>query len=318
MLPHDIYPRGRSPDTVGMIPPVARPERYALGEVTVGFLEAQSNSLRRAADWQLAEGSDSLLFQARRAESHFRLAHVEITARPWDCVLIPPGGRCEIDCPRPPSAVVLGLPGQWLERWLPRLDASPYLFRAAEGWSAALCTVVGAITPVTIRGLTLPGSALADNIGALLALSAGPRHQGPPRSLFDSLRQELRASLHRPELSPAQLAARQQISVRALHYAFATGRTTFMKELIRVRLERSAELLREGQVKLTVHEVARRCGFTDTGHFTRRFRERFGQTPAKFRDRVHLARASSSHPAIPGRLARERCVHELDEGSHFG
>jgi len=297
--------------------PASRLERHCLGELTVGFLEVSPDGLHQAG-WPWAQRRDFVLFQARRGESRFRFAHAEIPAGPRDCILIHPGEPCEVVCPQSTSVLALSLPEQWLRRWLPRLRPSPYVFRAAEGWNAALCTVVGTLTPATIRDLTLPGSALADNIGTLLALSAGPHSQGPPLSLFDSLSQELRASLHRPELSPAQLAASHQISLRALHYAFATGGTTFMKELIRARLERSAELLSEGRVKLTVDEVAKRCGFTDSSHFTRRFRERFGQTPARFRSSARLERADSLHPPIPGRLARERFVHKLDESSHLG
>jgi AraC-like DNA-binding protein len=295
--------------------PAGKLERHPLGEVTASFLEAQPNNLYRAG-WLPSQ--DFVLFQARAGESRFRFAHGEITARPRDCIFILPGARYDMVFQQSTCAVALSLPEPWLKRWLPRLDRLPHLFRAGEGWSTALCTVVGTLTPGTIRELTLPASALADNIGTLLALSAGPHSQGPPLSLFDSLSQALRASLHKPELSPARLAAHHQISLRALHYAFATGRTTFRKELIRARLERGAELLSEGRVKLTVHEVARRCGFTDTGHFTRRFRERFGQTPAKFRSQARLERASSSHPPIPGRLVRERFVHKVDEGSHLG
>lgn len=259
-----------------------------------------------------------MLFQARGIECRFRFAHGEITVRPRDCILLSPGDRGVMLGPLTGGATTLWLPEHWLKRWLPQLGRSPLMFRAAGGWGAALCTVVATLTPDTIRELTLPGSTLADNIGTFLALSAGPHSQGPPISLFDSLTQELRASLHRPDLSPAHLAARHRISLRALHYAFATGQTTFMKELIRVRLERGAELLSGARVKLTVHEVARRCGFTDSGHFTRRFRERFGQTPAKFRSNARLQRAGSSHPSIPGRLARERFMHKVDERSYLG
>jgi len=297
--------------------PVGKVDRHSLGELTVGFLEMQPDGLHQAA-WPFSQHRDYVLFQVRRGESRLRFAQGEITAGPRDCILIHPGDRCEVVPPQHTSAVALSLPEHWLRRWLPRLGPTPQLFRAGEGWNAALCTVVGTLTPGTIRDLTLPGSALADNIGTLLALSAGPHAQGRPLSLFDSLNQELRASSHRPELSPTQLAATHQISLRALHYAFATGQTTFMKELIRARLERSAELLTEGRVKLTVDEVAKRCGFTDTSHFTRRFRERFGQTPAKFRSNARVESADSLHPSIPGRLTRERFVHKLDESTHLG
>jgi AraC-like DNA-binding protein len=303
--------------TAAMTSPLGKLDRHSLGELTVGFLEVQPDCPHQAG-WPFVQQREFVLLQVHRGENRFRCAHGEITAGPRDCILIHPGERCEMLCPQQTSAVALSLPEQWLRRWLPRLGPSPHVFRAGQGWNAALCTVVATLTPSTIRELTLPGSALADNIGTLLALAAGPHSQGRPLSLFDSLSQGLRASLHRPELSPAQLAANHQISLRALHYAFATGRTTFMKELIRARLERSAELLSEGRVKLTVDEVAKRCGFTDTSHFTRRFRERFGQTPAKFRSNARLERAGSLHPSIPGRLVRERFVHKLDESSHLG
>ena len=298
---------------------VGRLERHLLGEVTVAFSEGHPNSPHWAAvDWLRTNQRNFVLFQARGNEYRFRFAHGEITARPGDCIFISPGDRGVMLGPLTTGAITLGLPEPWLKRWLPQLGPSPLMFRASGGWSAALCTVVATLTPDTIRELTLPGSALADNIGTLLALSAGPHSQVSPISLYGSLSQELRASLHRPNLSPAQLAARHRISLRALHYAFATEQTTFMRELIRVRLERGAELLSGAQVKLTVHEVARRCGFTDSSHFTRRFRERFGQTPAKFRSNARLQQAVSSHPSVPGRLARERFMHKVDERSHLG
>ena len=39
---------------------------------------------------------------------------------------------------------------------------------------------------------------------------------------------------------------------------------------------------------LTIAEIAERCGFANTSHFTRFFREKTGQTPAAFRNFFHL------------------------------
>ena len=57
--------------------------------------------------------------------------------------------------------------------------------------------------------------------------------------------------------------------------------------LMRVRIERAAELLRRGRRDVTV--VALEVGFSDLGRFARAFRQRFGCNPSQARHRAHLA-----------------------------
>jgi transcriptional regulator GlxA family with amidase domain len=48
-----------------------------------------------------------------------------------------------------------------------------------------------------------------------------------------------------------------------------------------VRVNAAKEMLTERI--LSVAEIAEQCGFANTSHFTRFFREKTGQTPAAFR-----------------------------------
>lgn len=63
-------------------------------------------------------------------------------------------------------------------------------------------------------------------------------------------------------------------------FKLATG-TTPMDFVMALRLERARQLL--GTTALSVADVAARSGFVDRSHFSRAFRARFGESPAKLR-----------------------------------
>ncbi|RXR23694.1 helix-turn-helix transcriptional regulator [Sphingobium fluviale] len=74
------------------------------------------------------------------------------------------------------------------------------------------------------------------------------------------------------------------ISVRYLHAIFSAAGTSYSHELLNIRLERAARMLRLAPFSdLSVAEIAWRCAFFDASHLTRHFRQRFGTTPGAFR-----------------------------------
>ena len=64
-----------------------------------------------------------------------------------------------------------------------------------------------------------------------------------------------------------------------------TGRTPY-EYLADIRINAAKEMLTEKA--LSVAEIAERCGFVNTSHFTRYFRSKTGQTPAAFRNFFNL------------------------------
>jgi AraC-like DNA-binding protein len=94
-----------------------------------------------------------------------------------------------------------------------------------------------------------------------------------------------------PELSPAVLAARQQMSLRYLQKLFADAGQTVRGVILSRRLKRCRqELEGPSSCAATISEIAFRYGFNDYRHFNRAFKEEFGESPREFRDRIVLGR----------------------------
>jgi len=99
-----------------------------------------------------------------------------------------------------------------------------------------------------------------------------------------ALQRYIAANLDDHSMSPAAVAAANGISVRQLHRLFQEGGTSIGKWVRRERLGRCAAELRDPSRRadsLTV--IAFRWGFKDSAHFSRTFREQYGQTPRAFR-----------------------------------
>jgi AraC family transcriptional activator of tynA and feaB len=90
--------------------------------------------------------------------------------------------------------------------------------------------------------------------------------------------------LHDASLNPATVASAVGVSVRHAHRLFAqTGRS--MSEWIRLRrLERARHDLADPRaMDRSILDIAFSWGFNDAAHFSRAFRENFGQAPRSYR-----------------------------------
>ena len=87
------------------------------------------------------------------------------------------------------------------------------------------------------------------------------------------------ASLTDAELSVARLADWLGCAADYLsHLHKATTGEALASFITGARLERAAELLAE--TRLSVKEVSWACGFSSESYFIRKFKERYGETPA--------------------------------------
>ena len=85
-------------------------------------------------------------------------------------------------------------------------------------------------------------------------------------------------------VSPTRVANELDISVRYLHWLFKQTNETVIQFLTRKRIE-LAQLLLVSSSKSTfnVTEIAFMCGFNDSTHFSRRFKQQVGISPSQFR-----------------------------------
>jgi AraC family transcriptional activator of tynA and feaB len=103
----------------------------------------------------------------------------------------------------------------------------------------------------------------------------------PTDKLFGRIRAIIRDHLADPDFGPQELAAAAGISLRYVHKLFTERGFSCLEFIYSHRLERAAQLLnrRPGKAQ-QLAEIARVCGFRDYTHFARKFRHRFGCSPA--------------------------------------
>ena len=99
---------------------------------------------------------------------------------------------------------------------------------------------------------------------------------------------------YRRRLTLAVIARALCSSPRQVQRAYAEfGGQSFHEDLRARRLQAGAMLLYE-QPAIAVADVARLVGYRQGAHFARAFRERFGVSPALFRERARRHRATVS------------------------
>ena len=100
-------------------------------------------------------------------------------------------------------------------------------------------------------------------------------------ALVRAAKEHIEGRLTDPDLDPREVAAVLHVSARTLYRAFTNEATSVMGYVRERRLERArAELM---STSLTVSELAARWHFTDSSHFVRTYKKRFGETPGRHR-----------------------------------
>jgi AraC family transcriptional regulator, glycine betaine-responsive activator len=106
--------------------------------------------------------------------------------------------------------------------------------------------------------------------------SEAERH-GTHHPILLSVIEKMETTIESP-LDRKAMAAFARVTPRHLDRLFATQlRSTFLAEYRRIRLAHARKLLQ--QSSLSVSEIAFACGFSDPGHFARRYRETYGGPP---------------------------------------
>ncbi|MEZ5979835.1 MAG: helix-turn-helix transcriptional regulator [Planctomycetota bacterium] len=82
----------------------------------------------------------------------------------------------------------------------------------------------------------------------------------------------------------ADVARELGTSARSLQRALAAEGLRYVEVVDRVRNDEAARLLDDSQLSIT--EIGLVTGFSDSAHFSRSFRRRFGTTPSAYRSRA--------------------------------
>ena len=89
------------------------------------------------------------------------------------------------------------------------------------------------------------------------------------------------------DLNPDKIASANGISTRYLHSLFKQSGTTVLRWVWERRLKAArSDLLDPSQATARISEIAFRRGFSDSAHFSRAFRNRFGISATQLRARA--------------------------------
>ena len=101
---------------------------------------------------------------------------------------------------------------------------------------------------------------------------------------LDSAKQFMLVHVSDSNVSPSLIAKEMGISVRYLHWLFKQSDETVTQYLTRKRIELAQLLLTSSSKSLySVTEVAFMCGFNDSTHFSRRFKQQVGISTSIYR-----------------------------------
>ncbi|MFE4949387.1 helix-turn-helix domain-containing protein [Leifsonia sp. NPDC056665] len=142
-------------------------------------------------------------------------------------------------------------------------------------------------------------------LGAVVVEALQDRETGTMGSQLDEVIEYIEVNLSRPDLTVAEIASANFMSVRKLHALFGEHDSTVAAWVRSRRLDRCRSDLADSEFgALRIGEVAARWGFKDAAHFSRLFTGRYATSPREFR-------ASVAGVAARGRVAGPRATPPL-------
>ena len=165
-----------------------------------------------------------------------------------------------------------------------RMLASSPVYALVQGHMAGLCRGADALaadaTAATI------GDATLELVRAMIS-SAGQDDVRLNSVMNETLRTRIVAFIQQnladPGLSPERIAREHHISVRQLYKLWKHNELSLSEWIMSERLEGARLALAAPARPATIGAVARRWGFTDSTHFSRRFRGAYGLSPREWR-----------------------------------
>lgn len=243
---------------------------------------------------EIADGSRNYVFiSLRNGAAAFSQEGRTAELEPGDCVVYDSTLPFIAEVPRrfmtqmisfPKS--LAGIPGRQVEE----LFARP--IRSSVPLASAVSTALESLSPhlrtlsASSRSRALDGAVAL--ISALLFEQLGISPDESARGArFEQLTKYIETHLGDADLGPRRLAAEHFVSLRLVHHIFAEQGTTVGGWIRERRLERIRRELALPELRSTpVLTIAERTGVRNASYLNKLFRERYGETPARYRRRL--------------------------------
>lgn len=205
-----------------------------------------------------------------------------------DVFLLYMGEPCSLSKKVPTEIMSFLLPRTMLQRWLPDpFDMTATSLLKTSPFGSPLASLIKALTLSSMENLAVTPDAVVEQICCLLALIDTPSKVAPSRykqAFFQRLCQSLHLHCCDTNFNEATLAKKYGVSTRTVQTAFSSAGTTFVKELLSIRMEKAKRFLDDPRYgKQSITEIARLLGYHHASHFIAHFRRMFGVPPAMYR-----------------------------------
>jgi AraC-like DNA-binding protein len=242
-----------------------------IGEISVARVEATSSGVTRTTN----------LIRSNHDDAHIVMLQISGAARvlqgEHSCSMAPG----ELDIVQADRPYVLDFPGSF-SQYVIKLP------RSTQPVGAAISATAARLVRSLSRELLDPDvepDVICDEVAvrAIEAMLCGQSQPSMPcghyADVYSAAIAVIREKMFEPLMGRDHVANELGVSVRTLARSFARHGTTFDRSLWNCRLEAAYESLLSHRSGASVTEVALRYGFSDSSHFTRRFKARYGVTP---------------------------------------
>lgn len=295
---------GREYAEVDIVPPTAAPlynemTLYPWQALQLSVIHSNSLTIQRGTREicrpQLDNYFAVLLLQGRYC---LQQQGREVFLRPGDMTIYDATVPHYIHCPEAFSKLIVSIPRTLLHQRLPQaghLTAMP--MRLQHGMTAMLSPFLQQLTrqlnQLSMQAFDASAAPMLDMLGnALETLQDHTLPRSPGRSLsLLQIKQWLSKHLQDADLDSDAIAAATGFSSRYINQLFADEQTSLMRYVWQQRLALSAQYLKQPAWQhRSISEIALACGFNDFAHFSRAFKQQFGDAPRVFRQQGALLR----------------------------
>jgi AraC family transcriptional activator of tynA and feaB len=206
------------------------------------------------------------------------------------------GDAALVDSAQPGTHVSDDRCGQWISLQLPRRSLLSHLgFDPSAGILGRGETAAGRLLFDLVRNADIGDASVFSTAGSYMRLAIydlvgalfSPTNPMPVSRhadmLFKRICDLIKDNFADPNFGPCEVAAEAGISLRSLQKLFTARNSTCSHFIYSLRLDHAARLLHRRKFLGTgqpVSEIAYACGFRDYTNFARKFRRRFGHSPA--------------------------------------
>lgn len=260
---------------------------HQLGDLNLADIQVNAPSIRRERG-SASRGDDRFYFLVLQREGSMAINRSArtFTLHPGDMALLDSAEAFEMQPQGLIAQLSIHLCRDAVDRLLPT-QACRFGKLEQAGLSGRL--LHGMLQQISAGEMNLPtghshGAALQDALISLLQPSLRPDDVPdtgrPLRRLAERL---INQTLQAPP-TPAELAAKLNVSVRQLYRQFELDGDSIGRYIQRQRLHCAARDLAQGaDTGLPITTIAYKWGFTDSAHFSRVFKRHFGMPPKDYR-----------------------------------